>query len=158
MERIVVGIAEGKIASGWQMLVSYALGSCVGVCLYDKSRRIAGLVHIILPEKSAAVNRENPFKFGDEGVRELLRQMECLGAARSRITAKIAGGARMFETKTQEWEIGAQNVAAVKKALAEEGIRLIAEDTGKNYGRTVCFFAGDGRLEIKTVRHETVVL
>lgn len=64
----------------------------------------------------------------------------------------------MFETGRPEWEIGAQNVASVKKTLAEEGIRLIAEDTGKNYGRTVSFYAGDGKMEVRTVRHETVVL
>ena len=107
MEKIVVGIAEGKTAVEQQVLISYALGSCVGVCLYDKSRKIAGMVH---------------------------------------------------ETGRPEWEIGAQNVASVKKTLAEEGIRLIAEDTGKNYGRTVSFYAGDGKMEVRTVRHETVVL
>ena len=158
MEKIVVGSAEGKTAVEQQVLISYALGSCVGVCLYDKSRKIAGMVHVILPEKAVAVNRENPYKFGDEGVRRLIQEMERLGAEKKRLTAKIAGGAKMFETGRPEWEIGAQNVASVKKTLAEEGIRLIAEDTGKNYGRTVSFYAGDGRLEVRTVRHETVVL
>ena len=91
-------------------------------------------------------------------LRRLIQEMERLGAEKKRLTAKIAGGAKMFETGRTEWEIGAQNVASVKKTLAEEGIRLIAEDTGKNYGRTVSFYAGDGRLEVRTVRHETVVL
>ena len=158
MEKIVVGIAEGKTAVEQQVLISYALGSCVGVCLYDKSRKIAGMVHVILPEKAVAVNRENPYKFGDEGVRRLIQEMERLGAEKKRLTAKIAGGDKMFETGRPEWEIGAQNVASVKKTLAEEGIRLIAEDTGKNYGRTVSFYAGDGKMEVRTVRHETVVL
>lgn len=158
MDNIIVGIAEGKTAVPGQMLTSYALGSCVGVCLYDREHRIAGLVHVILPEKSAAVNRENPYKFGDEGVRRLIQEMEQLGAVKERLTAKIAGGAKMFMAGRPEWEIGALNVASVKKTLAEEGISLIAEDTGKDYGRTVCFFAGDGRLEVRTVRHETIVL
>ena len=158
MEKIIVGIAEGKTAVEQQVLISYALGSCVGVCLYDKSRKIAGMVHVILPEKAVAVNRENPYKFGDEGVRRLVQEMERLGAEKKRLTAIIAGGAKMFETGRPEWEIGAQNVASVKKTLAEEGIRLIAEDTGKNYGRTVSFYAGDGKMEVRTVRHETVVL
>lgn len=64
----------------------------------------------------------------------------------------------MFAEGRSEWEIGAQNVASVKKTLAEERIRLVAEDTGKNYGRTICFFAEDGRLEVRTVRRETVIL
>ena len=158
MESIVVGIAEGKTAVRGQMLISYALGSCVGVCLYDRGRKIAGMAHVILPEKSAAVNRENPYKFGDDGVRRLIWEMERLGAVKSRLTAKIAGGAKMFASGRPEWEIGAQNVASVKKTLAEEGICLVAEDTGKNYGRTVSFFAEDGRVEVRTVRHETVIL
>lgn len=158
MDKIAVGIGEGKIAADPQILISYALGSCVGVCLYDRGKKIAGMAHIVLPGKLSAVNRENPFKFADEGVRELLYRMERAGAARMRITAKIAGGAKMFETGSRQWEIGEQNVAAVKLALAEEGIRLVAEDTGNHYGRTILFFTGDGKLEVRTVRHETVVL
>ena len=64
----------------------------------------------------------------------------------------------MFETASRQREIGEQNVAAVKLALEKEGIRLVAENTGKNYGRTILFFAGDGKLEVRTVRQETVVL
>lgn len=123
-----------------------------------KAGKLQGMVHVILPEKAVAVNRENPYKFGDEGVRRLIQEMERLGAEKKRLTAKIAGGAKMFGDRKAGMGNRGANVASVKKTLAEEGIRLIAEDTGKNYGRTVSFYAGDGKMEVRTVRHETVVL
>ena len=100
--------------------------------MYDRDKKIAGMAHIVLPGKESAVSRENPYKFADEGVKELIREMERAGASRKRITAKIAGGAKMFETASRQWEIGEQNVAAVKLALEKEGIRLVAENTMPN--------------------------
>ena len=84
--------------------------------------------------------------------------MERAGASRKRITAKIAGGAKMFETASRQWEIGGAECCGCEACLEKEGIRLVAENTGKNYGRTILFFAGDGKLEVRTVRQETVVL
>lgn len=158
MEKVVVGIGEGKIAGAGQMLISYALGSCVGVCLYDSHIKLAGMTHIILPERGKAVHTSNPYKFADEGIRALICEMEGQGAKKRRLTAKIAGGAKMFSTRGVLWEIGDVNVKAVKKALSQEKIPILAEDTGKNYGRTIQFYADSGRLEVSTVRHELVVL
>lgn len=158
MEKVIVGIAEGKLAGCGQSLLSYALGSCVGVCLYDRSTKKAGLVHIILPGSSYSVERANPYKFADTGIRRLIQDMEDAGASRRFLTAKIAGGAKMFSTQSVQWEIGSKNVEAVKAMLQKERIPVIASDTGKNYGRTIQFYADDGRLEVRTVKHETIVL
>ena len=145
MEKIIVGISEGKTARPGQLLVSYALGSCVGVCLYDVKIRIAGMAHIILPDRTYAVGQKNEYKFAADGTRKLLDEMCRQGAQRRYITAKIAGGAKMFGT--------AENVIGVKQVLSEERIRLTAEDTGSNYGRTITFSAEDGIMEVSTVRH-----
>lgn len=158
MEKIVVGIAEGKTAEGDQVLVSYALGSCVGICLFDKEKKLAGMAHIILPEKKYAVDHKNVYKFADEGTRELILEMERLGAKRKRIKAKIAGGAKMFGARDSKWEIGEENVKSVKQALARESIEIIAEDTGKNYGRTLMLYTKSGTLEVRTMRSEKIVL
>lgn len=158
MENVVVGIAEGKIAKKGQVLVSYALGSCVGICLYDRRGCAAGMVHIILPAKSSAVQQANPYKFADEGIRTMIGDMEKAGVPRTRLAAKIAGGAKMFSTGSVEWEIGQQNVKTVKKTLAEERIPVTAEDTGKNYGRTIYFYVDESKLEVRTVRHKVLVL
>lgn len=158
MEKIVVGIGDGKIAREGQTLISYALGSCVGICLYDRYSRIAGMAHIILPESNHAVHKSNPYKFADEGIRTLICELERQGAKKRRLTAKIAGGAKMFSTGGIQWEIGYVNVETVKKVLSQERIPIVAQDTGKNYGRTIEFYVDDGRLEVRTVRHEVVML
>ena len=158
MDKIIVGIAEGKIARGNQVLVSYALGSCVGVCLYDRQEHVAGMAHIILPGREYSALWDNAYKFADEGIHELMNQMKSQGARPAGLIAKIAGGARMFGASAGKMDIGQQNVAAVRKSLAREGIRLVAQDTGHDYGRTILFYAENGRLEVNTVRHTAVVL
>lgn len=158
MKEIVVGIADGKVAVKDQMLISYALGSCVGICLYDSGRKIAGLAHIVLPDKKKSVNWDNPYKFADDGIGKLIEDMGARGAKRAVLTAKIAGGAKMFESRGPQWEIGRLNIEAVKSALFYRGIVVKGEDTGGSYGRTIRFYAEDGRLEVSTVRHNTIRL
>ena len=139
MDKIIVGIAEGKTAKHGEVLISYALGSCVGVCLFDRKHKIAGLAHIILPETSFAVNCQQ-------------------GAEKRFMVAKIAGGAKMFNSAENQWNIGERNVDRVKKTLSEERIRIVAEDTGKDYGRTIAFMSEDGSLEVSTVRQKVLLL
>jgi len=158
MEKIIVGIAEGKTAKHGEALISYALGSCVGVCLYDRKHKIAGLAHIILPETSFAECCQNEYKFASEGVRQLIRDMRRQGAEKRFMVAKIAGGAKMFTSAENKWNIGERNVDRVKKTLSEEGIRLVAEDTGKDYGRTIAFMSEDESLEVSTVRRKVLLL
>lgn len=153
-----MGIAEGKIIRTGQILISYALGSCVGVCLYDPGKKLAGMVHIVLPDPESGTDRSNPYKYASSGIESLIQEMETLGARRRRMTAKIAGGANMFKGAGGKWEIGKQNVAAVRKFLEKMNIPVVAEDTGRDYGRTIIFSVEDGSLEIRTVRHITKVI
>lgn len=153
-----MGIAEGKVAVAGQALVSYALGSCVGVCLYDQRKRIAGMAHIVLPQQHLGTDKKSLYKFADTGICALVREMARYGADSHRLRAKIAGGARMFQTEGLGWDIGSKNVEAVKKYLEKEGIPLVGEETGKNFGRTLWFYAEDGTLEIKSVRHKLLIL
>lgn len=148
MNKIIVGISDQKLCKSPDVLVTYALGSCVGICMIDKTLGIAGLAHIMLPDSSAIPNDKNKFKFADTGIQLLYESMIKNGAAASRITAKIAGGANMFATTTPAMSIGDRNVDATKKMLAKLGVPIIASDTGLNYGRTVSFNASDGSLEI----------
>lgn len=150
---IVVGISDLKIARAPDVLITYALGSCVGTCLYDASLKLAGLSHILLPEAAICKNDPNVMKYADTAIVELVRVMELAGASRYRLTAKIAGGAKMFASTGPG--MGERNVAAVKNELAKLGIRIIAEDTGKNYGRTVEFRPDDGSVLVKSVMHGT---
>lgn len=151
-ERRVVGIAEGGVVRGEGELVSHALGSCIGICLYDRARRIAGMAHILLPSREVALEQSNPYKFADSGTEELIRAMERQGAVRSELTAKLAGGARMFRVGEGQTCVGERNIAAARQALQARRIPILAQDVGADYGRSICFSARTGALHIRTVR------
>jgi chemotaxis protein CheD len=148
---IIVGISDFKIAKPQDILITYALGSCIGTCLYDGVLGLGGLSHILLPEASICPGDTNIMKYADTAIEGLVRAMERLGASRSRLTAKIAGGAKMFAC--EGINMGDRNAEAVKRELRRLNIRLIAEDTGANYGRTVEFNPEDGSVMIKSVLH-----
>jgi len=145
---IIVGISDQKTGGASDVLVTYALGSCVGICLHDGVRKIGGLSHILLPEAFEKLDRTQVFKFADTAIEALVKTMELHGCQRSRLCAKIAGGANMFLTSGVS--IGDRNVEAVKKVLDRLHIRIVASDVGKNYGRTIEFDPEDGKLLIKT--------
>ncbi|MEG0752299.1 MAG: chemotaxis protein CheD [Angelakisella sp.] len=150
---ITVGISDLNVVKAPDILVTYALGSCVGICLYDANSRIAGLSHIMLPDSKQIVGgAAQSKKFADTGIVELLRDMEAMGAKRVFIKAKIAGGAQMFAAMSNSAiaNIGSRNVVAVKAVLAGLRIPIVAEDTGKDYGRTLYFHAEDGTMQIKS--------
>lgn len=148
-QKLVVGISDWKVGKGDDQLITYALGSCIGTCLYDKRTGIAGLSHIMLPDStSIADGHTTRMKFADTALPDMLDNMLRMGASRGSITAKIIGGAVMFQTSNNKFNIGERNTAAVKQALAKLGIPIIASDTGLNYGRTVTFFAADGGVEV----------
>ena len=148
---ITIGIGELNVCKVPESLVTFALGSCVGVCLYDSVMKVAGLAHVMLPQ-SAPGSTSN--RYADVAVVNLVKEMEKKGASKLRLTAKIAGGAKMFESVSNNsiGNIGDRNVEAVKEVLRQLNIRIIASDTGANYGRTVYFYPEDGRLEIKTCK------
>lgn len=144
-DKLIVGIADMKMARGEGMLVTYALGSCIGICLHDPALKLGALVHIMLPINMEA-GRKTPMKYADTGIKETLKQMEAKGANRSRITAKIAGGAMMFKTggSSSLGNIGQRNIESVKLNLKKEGIRLLKEDVGGEVARTLLFDVSSG--------------
>ena len=148
---IIVGISDYKIAKSPEVLITYALGSCIGTCLFDGVLHLAGLSHILLPEASICPNDTNIMKYADTAIEGLVKAMERQGASRARLTAKIAGGAKMFATSTIG--VGERNIIAVKNELRRLNIRLVAEDTGDTYGRTMEFNPDDGSVMIKSVLH-----
>ncbi len=149
-----VGISDMKIVSSPDIVATYALGSCVGICIIDKISQIGGMVHIMLPQNPNPADEKAIFKYADTGIEEMIKQLERKGCLRMRMTAKIAGGAKMFEMSDDKnssiGNIGERNVIAVKKVLQNMKIRLIAEDTGLNYGRTIFFDSSNGELMVKS--------
>lgn len=151
-DKIIVGISDMKIVKNPDSLISYALGSCVGICLYDPVMKIAGMAHILLPDSKTFPNDGNIFKFADTSLEYMIKKMIESGSTKSRIIAKIAGGAQLFahESKNESMRIGDRNVKSVKQKLNELKVRLVAEDTGLNYGRTVELFSEDGVVKISS--------
>ena len=149
---ITIGIAEMQVAESPSSFVTYALGSCVGICLYDPVRKIGALGHILLPTFPQGNQTEKVHRYADTCIPDMVRAMEKLGCLRSRITAKIAGGAKMFHIADDSGfgNIGARNVDAVKTALQNLQVRIVAQDTGLNYGRTVYFYTEDGTMVVKS--------
>lgn len=150
---IKVGMADLNIAKSPDSLTTLGLGSCIGLTLYDPVTKIGGLVHYMLPDSTKLKNNSNIAKFGDTGIRELYRKMIEKGASPTRMVAKIAGGAKMFEVSglSSVGNVGERNAEEAKLILKELKVRLVAEDTGLNYGRTVVLNCENGEYLIKAV-------
>jgi len=150
-KKLVVGIGDMKLGRQEGTIITYALGSCIGIALYDPMIKLGALVHIMLPERLNASD-QNIFKYADTGLQETFRKLYAYGAVKRRMTARIAGGARMFDMKgpSNMGNIGERNAQSVKSVLLKEGIRLTKEDTGANYARTMSMDLETGKVLVKT--------
>jgi len=145
-----VGIAEYKITFSPDRLLAYGLGSCVGVTVYDRKKKIGGLAHVMLP--SSRLHSSNPIlgKYADTAINALLTEMTERGCNLQELEAKLIGGANMFEAIVhQPVPVGLRNVAASREKLMEMGVPVVAEDVGGSQGRTIIFSLIDGRVEIR---------
>jgi chemotaxis protein CheD len=111
------------------VLVSVGLGSCVGLALLDRRLGIAGLAHIVLPQSQAPMN-DNPTKFADLAVPQLVAELTELGARQIRLEAVLVGGAGMFSVSSSSLEVGQRNAAAVRELLAARRIPVVADASG----------------------------
>ena len=148
-----------KIAKGDGMRVPYALGSCIGLCFHDPRLRLGALLHIMLPLNMEA-GRKNPLKYADTGIKETLKQLESMGASRSRMIVKIAGGAKMFEMGGAGGigNIGERNVRSVEAIMRTEQIHIMKKDVGLNYARTMMIDVDTGIVRVRTAGRQEVVL
>lgn len=154
---IRVGIADAKIISAPDSIMTIGLGSCVGIALHDTVKKITALIHIMLPDSHAFKKVTNPYKFADLAIPLILEEMIKRGCAKRNLVAKIAGGASMFKFSEQSInsDIGNRNIEAVKKAITREGITVASEDVGGSKGRSMFVEAETGRVLIRTVGEGT---
>ncbi len=150
---IKVGMADYKVASLDEKLITLGLGSCVGVIIYDSSKKIAGMAHIMLPSSLEIKNNSNKMKFADTCIDMMLDELYKLRVSKTGLRAKIAGGAQMFSISlnTESLNIGKRNVIAVKEKLKALKIPIVAEDVLENYGRTIKFECDTQKLNIKSI-------
>ena len=110
----------------------------------------------MLPENK---NNSQYAKYADTGIPLMIKEMERIGALRSRMVAKIAGGASMFSfSGDNSMQIGLRNSEASIKILKEEKIPLLGQDTGEDYGRTMYFYLEDGKVLIKSYKKGKIFL
>lgn len=155
METIHVKIADLAVRKEDGVLITFGLGSCVGIALYDHKARVGGLAHILLNDstkfKKPGTNSVNPAKFADTAIPCMIDKMVSAGASRALLTAKIAGGASLFNFKSDSGNVGDKNIDAVRAALQREKIKITSEEVGGNCGRTMRFFVDSGEVKITTV-------
>ena len=156
-EIIKVGMADLNICKSPDGITTLGLGSCVGIAVRDPQTGVGGLAHIMLPDSTQIQNNSNIPKFADTGIEDLVKKVVAAGASRSRLVAKIAGGAQMFSlggNADSLLKIGARNVEACRNVLSALRIPILSEDTGGSWGRTVELFSDSGMLEVRAIGRE----
>lgn len=156
----IVKVAEWAVARRGGVLVTLGLGSCVAVMLHDRTAGVGGMAHVLLPSRSLARDTTRPGKFPETAVPLLIEQLVTLGGARTRLVAKLVGGASMFAALMTpgSLQMGERNVAATRDALRLAAIPLVAEAIGGERGRSVRFYVDDGRVEIGSVGLDVTVI
>ncbi len=153
MMEITVGIGDIKVTESPHILRIVGLGSCIAVVLYDRSTRIGGLAHVMLPHIEESHDKSNPTRFSDIAVGMMIEEMERRGARIQEIRAKIFGGSNMFPEiifSNSSMDIGKRNILSVKEELKRYNIKIAASEVGDHIGRTVLFDTGDGSVLVKT--------
>jgi chemotaxis protein CheD len=149
---LVVGVAD-MVASNDSSaeIVTYSLGSCLGVTIYDPVKKIGGLLHLMLPESNidAAKAVNMPYMFVDTGVPRLFHAVYQLGADRSRLIVKVAGGSQLLDHQGV-FNIGSRNLKAFETLIAQNGLAIHASDTGGISSRTLRLDLASGLTTIKT--------
>jgi chemotaxis protein CheD len=153
---INVGVAQVKTAQSPHVLRTI-LGSCIGICIFERMKKVGGLAHILLP--TDPTGKSNPEKYADTAIPLLVKSLLSQGAKREFLSAKIAGGASMFKfgANLQLGQIGERNIQKVKEILEELKIPIVDEDVGGSNGRVLDFFLEDGRLKIKAAGKEKIM-
>lgn len=155
-KEIRVGISDYKITKDPGKLITLGLGSCVGIAIYDTYTRVGGLSHIMLPDSNLFTKNKKIEKFADLAIPQMAKEINGLNT--SRLVAKIAGGASMFDFSddTLISGIGERNVKAVELILQDLGIKVLGKDTGGKSGRTMMVDLEDFTVRIRTVNKDII--
>jgi len=152
----VVEIADMKFTTGnGDVLITYALGSCIGVVLYDPENLVGAMLHSMLPLSKADPDKakRNPFMFTDLGMELLLKKVFDLGGERKNLIAKVAGGATLLDDNNF-FRIGEKNYMVVRKFLWKNNILISGEDVGGSKPRTMLLDMGSGKVIVKSGKEE----
>lgn len=152
MSDLIVGISDIKISNNLSdTIVTYALGSCIGIAVYDPIAHVGGMLHYMLPDSTLDEKkaRDNPAMFADTGIPSLFKACYSLGAEKKRMIVKVAGGASILDD-TNFFRIGQKNIMAMRKIFWKNNVMITTEDTGANHNRTVRLEMATGKTYVKT--------
>jgi chemotaxis protein CheD len=160
VKETIVKVAEWAVEQGDGVLVTLGLGSCVAIMLHDAQSQAGAMAHVLLPSRSLARDSTNHAKFPDTAVPLLVDRLKRLGADPRRLVAKLAGGASMFSQLVTPGTIqmGERNVLAARSVLRAAGIPIMRESVGGERGRSIRFYVGDGRVEVRSVGADVHVI
>jgi len=150
--RIVISVSDAKVSGNpSDVLVTYSLGSCIGVCLYDPATNVGGMLHYQLPNSKMDPDRakSKPFMFADTGMKILVGKLVSMGAKKKRMQIKIAGGASM-DTGPKGFDIGKRNHLAFRKIMWKNGMFVDSEDVGGFSPRNVYMDIADGTVTVRS--------
>lgn len=150
--KVIVGVSDMKVSNNpGETLVTYSLGSCIGISVYDPVANVAGLLHFMLPSSTIDKGKaqKNPFMFADTGIPELFKSAYALGAKKQRMVVNVAGGAQVLDQKGF-FNIGKRNHMAMRKIFFKNNVIVKTEEIGGNVNRTVRIEVGTGDVYLKT--------
>lgn len=154
----IIGIAEMKISSAEEdVLITYALGSCLGISIYDPIAKVGGLLHVMLPQSTVNPEKaqKNPYAFVDTGVPRLFHACYQAGAKKERLIVKVAGGASLSQNEADDqFQIGKRNFTMLRKLLWKNGVMLKSYDVGERHSRTMSLEIGTGDVVLKINNQE----
>lgn len=148
---IIVGVADMKISDDPDsVLVTYSLGSCIGIAVYDPVVKVGGLLHFMLPESRLDPDkaRNKPFMFADTGIPRLFKSAYELGAQKGRMRVIVAGGSQVLDQQGF-FNIGKRNQMAVRKIFHRNNVIIDFSDVGGSTNRTLRLAVKDGRTGLK---------
>lgn len=147
----IVGISDMKVSKDPKdSIITYSLGSCIGVLVWDPEARVAGLLHYMLPESKLDPNRakQSPYMFGDSGIPQLFRATYELGAKKERMQVYVVGGSQLMAS-SDVFNIGARNYDILKRIFAKNGIEITKEDVGGSVNRTISIELATAKILLK---------
>ena len=153
---IIVGVSDMKVSNDpGSTLITYSLGSCIGVVIYDPTVKVGGLLHFMLPESELDKDKaqKNPYMFADTGIPALFKATYKLGAAKQRMRVIVVGGAQVLDQKGF-FNIGKRNHMAVRKIFWKNKVMVDYEDVGGNVNRTIKIDIGSGDVFLKVSGQE----
>ncbi|MFH7320788.1 chemotaxis protein CheD [Desulfurivibrio sp. D14AmB] len=149
--KIVVGISDMKVSNNPEdVLITYSLGSCIGVAIWDPVAKVAGLLHYMLPDSSLDKNKAQakPFMFADTGIPLLFKETYKFGAVKTRLVVKVVGGSQIMDN-SGIFNIGKRNNAVLRKMFWKNNIMITKEDVGGSSNRTISIAVGNGLTTLK---------